>query len=78
MGGCGSAAWLLVTAGFSGAAGAGTGTGFSLATEQRLPAALLDVSIERAGRDGFESDLLPDGLRERFWRMNISLSVFGR
>ncbi|HEX6694963.1 MAG TPA: hypothetical protein VF035_09730 [Longimicrobiales bacterium] len=54
------------------------GTGFTLATEQRLPQALLDVSLERAGRKGLESTALPDGLSESFWRLNVSLSLFGR
>jgi hypothetical protein len=54
------------------------GTGFTLATEQRLPQALLDLSIERAGRKGLESTALPDGLSESFWRLNVSLSLFGR
>ena len=54
------------------------GSGFTLATDAGVPQALLDVSLERAGREGLESAAFTDGLRERFWRMSVSLSLFGR
>lgn len=54
------------------------GTGFVLATDQGLPQAMLDLSLERGSRTGLESAARVDGLREKFWRMSVSLSLFGR
>ena len=39
---------------------------------------MLDLSFERGKRTGLESDGRVDGLREKFWRMSVSLSLFGR
>lgn len=54
------------------------GIGMRMADAAREPYALADVSIERGGRSGFAWEGLPDGLEESFWRVTISLSLFGR
>lgn len=54
------------------------GVGFRLAGDPSNPQAVLDATLERGERTGFESDDRPAGLRERFWRFTISLSLFGR
>jgi hypothetical protein len=54
------------------------GIGLRLADAARQPYALADVSLERGGRSGFAAAGLPDGLEESFWRVTISLSLYGR
>jgi hypothetical protein len=54
------------------------GTGYALSTDSGLPQALFDVSLERTHRSGLVGTALTDGLTEKFWRMNISVSLFGR
>ncbi len=54
------------------------GAGFELSTAVGLPQALFNVSLERASRTGFETTSRPDGLSEKFWRMNMTVSLFGR
>lgn len=56
----------------------GGGIGLRLADAAREPYALADVSIERGSRSGFGSATLGGGLEESFWRLTISLSLFGR
>ncbi len=57
---------------------AAAGIGFRLAGDPSDPLAVLDATIERGGRKGLESTRNPSGLQERYWRMTISLSLFGR
>jgi hypothetical protein len=54
------------------------GSGFDFATDQGLPRALFDFSLERAQRSGLVSTELSEGLKESYWRMNISVSLFGQ
>lgn len=54
------------------------GTGYNLTTDTGMPQALFDLSLERASRKGFEGPVAADGLKENFWRMNFTLSLFGR
>ena len=54
------------------------GSGYNLATEAGTPQALIDISIERASRTGLTGAVAPNGLKENFWRMNFTLSLFGR
>lgn len=54
------------------------GVGFRLAGNPSDPQALLDATVERGTRSGLESTLNPDGLEERYWRLTVSLSLFGR
>jgi hypothetical protein len=54
------------------------GVGFRLAGDPSNPQAVLDATLERGNRSGFESTDNPAGLEERYWRFTISLSLFGR
>jgi hypothetical protein len=54
------------------------GVGFRLAGDPSDPLAVLDGTLERGNRSGFESTANPAGLEERYWRFTISLSLFGR
>lgn len=54
------------------------GIGFRLAGDPSDPQAVLDATIERGTRTGLRTTLHPDGLEERFWRLTVSLSLFGR
>ena len=54
------------------------GVGFRLAGDPSNPQAVLDATLERGNRSGFESTENPAGLEERYWRFTISLSLFGR
>ncbi|MEO5511675.1 MAG: hypothetical protein ABIS27_13670 [Longimicrobiales bacterium] len=58
--------------------GIALGAGFELSSDIGFPQALFNVSLERAHRDGLTSALRGDGLQERFWRMNMSVALFGR
>jgi hypothetical protein len=51
------------------------GVGFRVQPGQGL--AVGDLTIERGNRSGLESTALPGGLSESFWRVTISLSLFG-
>lgn len=53
------------------------GMGFRLAGNNENPLAMADLAFERGRRSGLVSAALPDGLRESFWRMSITLSLFG-
>jgi len=54
---------------------AALGFGFRVQPVQGL--AVGDLTIERGGRSGLESTAVPTGLSESFWRVTISLSLFG-
>lgn len=56
----------------------GGGIGMRLADAAREPYAAADVTLERGGRTGFVSPTIDGGLEESFWRVTISLSLFGR
>jgi hypothetical protein len=53
------------------------GIGFRLAGDEAGPLAVADIAIERGSRSGLESTQLPAGLKESFWRLTFSLSLFG-
>ncbi|MGD8277565.1 MAG: hypothetical protein PVH00_06040, partial [Gemmatimonadota bacterium] len=53
------------------------GMGFRLAGTENNPLAMADLAFERGRRSGLDSTSLPDGLRESYWRMSITLSLFG-
>jgi hypothetical protein len=55
----------------------GMGLGFLLG-EPADPAAVADISLERASRSGLDSGAIAGGLEERLWRFTFSLSLFGR
>lgn len=54
------------------------GLGMRLSDAAREPYMLADVTLERGGRSGFTAPSLAEGLEESFWRVTISLSLFGR
>ncbi len=54
------------------------GLGLRLSDAAREPYAIADVALERGGRSGFTSSTLTNGLEESFWRVTVSLSLFGR
>lgn len=54
------------------------GLGFQLAGDDFGPLAMADLGFERGKRNGWESTANPDGLSETFWRMTVSVSLFGR
>ncbi len=55
------------------------GAGARLAADQGgQPLAVADVALERGGRRGLASTQLPGGLKESFWRISFSLSLFGQ
>lgn len=54
------------------------GIGFQLSGDDFGPLAVADVGFERGNREGWESTANPDGLSEDFWRVTVSLSLFGR
>lgn len=56
----------------------GGGIGMRLADAAREPYAAADVTLERGSRSGFASPTIESGLEESFWRVTISLSLFGR
>jgi hypothetical protein len=58
--------------------GIAAGAGFEISTDIGLPQALFNISLERTFRDGLAGEGLPDGLHEKFWRMNMTVSLFGR
>lgn len=53
------------------------GMGFRLAGDEANPLAVADFAYERGRRSGLASAALPDGLRESFWRLTFTLSLFG-
>ena len=53
------------------------GMGFRLAEGAAGPLANADITVERGNRKGLQSISLPDGLTESFWRISLSLSLFG-
>ena len=53
------------------------GLGFRLAGDDFGPLAVADFGLERGRRTGWEG-AVPDGLREDFWRLNFSITLFGR
>lgn len=55
----------------------GLGMGFRLAEGAAGPLANADITIERGSRKGLQSLSLPEGLTESFWRISLSLSLFG-
>lgn len=57
--------------GFSG------GAGFLLG-DPMDPAAVADISVERATRSGLSGGALSDGVNEQLWRFTFSLSLFAR
>lgn len=54
------------------------GMGLRFSDAALVPYALADIAVERGGRTGFSSPTLENGLEESFWRVTISLSLFGR
>lgn len=56
----------------------GGGIGLRLTDAAREPYAAADVTIERGSRSGFASPSIESGIEESFWRVTISLSLFGR
>ena len=54
------------------------GLGLQLAGDDFGPLAMADIGVERGSRDGWESTANPNGLSEKFWRMTVSVSLFGR
>ncbi len=54
------------------------GAGFELSTDVGLPQALFNIALERATRDGFVTASRSDGLSEKYWRMNMTIALFGR
>lgn len=56
----------------------GGGIGMRLADAAREPYAAADIAIERGSRTGLASPTIVSGLDESFWRVTISLSLFGR
>jgi hypothetical protein len=57
---------------------ASLGVGFRLAVDQFGPLAVVDATVERGGRAGLVSTQFADGLSESFWRLTVSLALFGR
>jgi hypothetical protein len=55
----------------------GIGIGFRLAGDEAGPLAVADIAVERGKRSGLESTAIPGGLKESFWRLTFSLSLFG-
>jgi len=53
------------------------GMGFRLAEGAAGPLANADITVERGNRKGLQSVSLPGGLSESFWRISLSLSLFG-
>lgn len=54
------------------------GLGLRFSDAALVPYALADIAVERGGRSGFTSSTLTNGLEESFWRVTVSLSLFGR
>jgi hypothetical protein len=54
------------------------GTGFDLTTDTGLPQTMFDITLEHAKRTGLVGPVASDGLTENLWRMNFTLSIFGR
>lgn len=54
------------------------GLGLQLAGDDFGPLAMADIGVERGSRDGWEGTANPNGLSETFWRMTVSVSLFGR
>lgn len=57
---------------------ASAGMGFRLVEDDYGPIAVADIGFEKGKRTGFESTVHPDGLKENFWRVSATLSLFGR
>lgn len=57
---------------------AALGLGLRLAGTEETPLAVVDLALERGRRHGASSDATPDGLTEDFWRLTLSLNLFGR
>lgn len=57
--------------------GVSGGVGFRLG-DPMDPAAVADVSVERATRSGLTGGVVMDGVDERLWRFTFSLSLFAR
>jgi hypothetical protein len=55
---------------------AGFGVGFRLG-DPASPAALVDIGVERGGRNGLDSTRVPGGVSEQLWRFTFALSLFG-
>ena len=54
------------------------GLGFRLVQDEFGPLAVADVGFERATREGLVSPDAPNGLKESFWRLTVSVALFGR
>jgi hypothetical protein len=54
------------------------GVGLRLVEDDFGPLAVADVGFERGTRDGWEGTSSVDGLSEKFWRVTVSVSLFGR
>jgi hypothetical protein len=55
----------------------GMGAGFRIG-DPADPAAVADLAIERASRNGLEGGTVVGGVEERIWRVTFSLALFGR
>lgn len=53
------------------------GLGFRLAGDDFGPLAVADIGLERGRRTGWEGSL-SGGLQENFWRLSMSIALFGR
>lgn len=54
------------------------GIGFQLVQDDFGPLAVADLGFERGSRSGWESAASPGGLEENFWRVTVSIALFGR
>ncbi|MGQ0562878.1 MAG: hypothetical protein ACT443_13510 [Gemmatimonadota bacterium] len=54
------------------------GLGLRLVEDDFGPLAVADIGFERGKRAGWEGPASPDGLSESFWRLTVSVSLFGR
>ena len=54
------------------------GLGLRMSDNAREPFALADIAVERGGRSGLGTTVADSGIEESFWRVTISLSLFGR
>ena len=54
------------------------GIGLRLVEDDFGPLAVADIGVENGTRKGWEGTSSVDGLSEKFWRVTVSVSVFGR
>ncbi|HSL72290.1 MAG TPA: hypothetical protein VK864_18720 [Longimicrobiales bacterium] len=54
------------------------GLGLRLAADEFGPLAVADIAVERGRRSGWTASFDPEGLTENFWRLSVSISLFGR